>query len=669
MIRLRLRFYILTFSLTTAFGTIQAQVIDEISELQNARSLVDGRLYKFLSSPDSRTRERAVIALANIQDTNSISLLLPLLSDRDPKVRSAAAFAVGQIGTFRGAASLNLSVQHESFPACQEALVEALGKCGSRDDLRMLVSIAGTFQRDILPSVARSIARFAIRKITDSLATEFAASKIVDPLAGSAATYAFMRIADSSAGHRHLRELLLNMENSASETRMWTATILGNVKDTNASRSIVRHALEDKDWRVRVNSVRAMKNFSSVVARRLLFALLRDKDEHVELTAFSVMSAAPEKYASDSLSDQLVQILGARTMYSWRVRGEAAVLLARLLKNGSIGHIAQSLETDPMFRAKLIDALGETKSQQAIPLIQNELLDEDPRTASAAVAAYEEIVADKDSALQEEFCLHILTGLQRGDVSISYAIASALEDSSIRKSARAECIPQMVSSYEKLRSPGDAETMVEFLRFFGAMKASTAVPLLQNSLHDNNRVVAEAASNALKEITGKFYEGDVRPDSAIMKFYRPEDTLLVSRYHSALLSTSKGTIKIEFRPDAAPFTVLNFILLARRGFYDGLIFHRVVPNFVIQGGDPLGTGFGGPGYAIATEVHPDASFLEGAVGMASAGKDTEGSQFFITHCPTPHLDGRYTVVGYTRDMNVVNQIQVGDTIISVELDR
>ncbi|HTR81947.1 MAG TPA: peptidylprolyl isomerase [Bacteroidota bacterium] len=144
---------------------------------------------------------------------------------------------------------------------------------------------------------------------------------------------------------------------------------------------------------------------------------------------------------------------------------------------------------------------------------------------------------------------------------------------------------------------------------------------------------------------------------------------MVGRYHSALISTTEGTIRVHFRPDAAPFTVLNFILLVRRHFYDGLTFHRVVPNFVIQGGDPLGTGFGGPGYAIRTEVSPDALFTEGAVGMASAGKDTEGSQFFITHCPTPHLDGRYTVFGYTDDMNVVDKVQIGDHILAIELER
>jgi peptidyl-prolyl cis-trans isomerase B (cyclophilin B) len=143
--------------------------------------------------------------------------------------------------------------------------------------------------------------------------------------------------------------------------------------------------------------------------------------------------------------------------------------------------------------------------------------------------------------------------------------------------------------------------------------------------------------------------------------------LLVQRFQGAIVTTTKGSIRIKFQPEAAPFTVLNFIRLAQRSFYDGTVFHRVVPNFVIQGGDPLGTGFGGPGYAINTEIHPDAKFTTGAVGMASAGRNTEGSQFFITHCTTPHLNGGYTVFGKTDDRTVVDAVQEGDSILSVRL--
>ena len=134
------------------------------------------------------------------------------------------------------------------------------------------------------------------------------------------------------------------------------------------------------------------------------------------------------------------------------------------------------------------------------------------------------------------------------------------------------------------------------------------------------------------------------------------------------MKTEKGDICIEFFDEDAPNTVKNFRDLIQDGFYDGLTFHRVIPNFVIQGGCPNGTGTGGPGYHIPCEINTQ-KHLAGSLSMAHAGKDTGGSQFFICHSPQPHLDGLHTVFGKTSDMDVVNSIETGDTIISVSVDE
>ena len=136
----------------------------------------------------------------------------------------------------------------------------------------------------------------------------------------------------------------------------------------------------------------------------------------------------------------------------------------------------------------------------------------------------------------------------------------------------------------------------------------------------------------------------------------------------ATMKTEKGDICIEFFGEDAPNTVKNFKNLIQDGFYDGLNFHRVIPNFVIQGGCPNGTGTGGPGYHIPCEINTQ-KHLTGSLSMAHAGKDTGGSQFFICHSPQPHLDGIHTVFGKTPDIDVVNSIEPGDTIISVGVDE
>ncbi|MGD8463143.1 MAG: peptidylprolyl isomerase [Anaerolineae bacterium] len=137
--------------------------------------------------------------------------------------------------------------------------------------------------------------------------------------------------------------------------------------------------------------------------------------------------------------------------------------------------------------------------------------------------------------------------------------------------------------------------------------------------------------------------------------------------YAATIETDRGEIELELYPEHAPKTVNNFVFLAGEGFYDGVSFHRVIDNFMIQGGDPTGTGRGGPGYRFEDELRGNPLKHEtGAISMANAGPNTNGSQFFITHSPQPHLNGRHTVFGKViKGQDVVNAIQQGDVMNQV----
>ena len=149
----------------------------------------------------------------------------------------------------------------------------------------------------------------------------------------------------------------------------------------------------------------------------------------------------------------------------------------------------------------------------------------------------------------------------------------------------------------------------------------------------------------------------------------PAMTIDVNKKYSAAFNTSRGEILCELFAKDAPNTVNNFVFLAREKFYDGTVFHRVIPNFMIQGGDPTGTGSGGPGYQFADELKGNPHKHQvGSLSMANAGPNTNGSQFFITHVVTNWLDGKHTVFGKVLSgQDVVNAIQVGDELVSVTI--
>ena len=138
---------------------------------------------------------------------------------------------------------------------------------------------------------------------------------------------------------------------------------------------------------------------------------------------------------------------------------------------------------------------------------------------------------------------------------------------------------------------------------------------------------------------------------------------------NAVFDTDRGQIKVELYPDKAPLTVASFVNLARKGFYDGLNFHRVIPDFMIQGGCPKGTGTGGPGYKFEDETNNGVRHERGVLSMANAGPNTNGSQFFITHIKTDWLDGKHTVFGkVTEGLDVVDAVKQGDAIKSVRIE-
>jgi len=231
-------------------------------------------------------------------------------------------------------------------------------------------------------------------------------------------------------------------------------------------------------------------------------------------------------------------------------------------------------------------------------------------------------------------------------------------------------VPALTAAYQAAAADTTYVARAAMLSAIHSLDPAAARPLLEGALTDKDWALRVRAAELLTEAgAGAGVAERMRPatvgvdvDDAAWRA-----TIAPAFSPHAYIETEKGTIEIEMAVLDAPLTVRNFITLARKGFFDGLPVHRVVPDFVIQGGDPHGDGQGGPGYTIRDEIN-QLPYLRGTVGMALDWKDTGGSQFFITHSPAPHLDGRYTVFGHVvSGMDVVDRVVPRDRIVRVTI--
>jgi cyclophilin family peptidyl-prolyl cis-trans isomerase len=224
----------------------------------------------------------------------------------------------------------------------------------------------------------------------------------------------------------------------------------------------------------------------------------------------------------------------------------------------------------------------------------------------------------------------------------------------------------LVEIYSSFQTDETTETKTTLLSSLSVIGTDAEIPLLNSALNDNSRWVVAAAAQAIKAITGTAPKKSVPLNNRIVDLTPQFDQIKSALTKTVILKTNRGEIEIQFFEEA-PLTTYKIIELVRSNFYSGKIFHRVVPNFVAQGGDPRGDGFGGPGFLIRDEVS-SLNHERGTLGIATSGKDTGGSQFFFNLGPNYHLNGRYTVFAkIISGLEVMDKLEVGDYIISASI--
>jgi cyclophilin family peptidyl-prolyl cis-trans isomerase/HEAT repeat protein len=622
-------------------------------------------LTRLLVDRDARIRRRAALAVGRVGLADGVSPLTVLLSDVHPDVRSMAAFALGLVGDASAVQPL-ISALQDPAPTVQAGAAEALGLIGDRSAAGAL----GTLAAGVLDSGALAVPpgedadaerasavgvfRLSIYALVRLEAYDELAAAVLDADGQPRTTwwpvaYAFQRLGDPRA-LPVFRALL-----SAPQvyTRAYAVKGLAATRDQTAVAQLAP-LLSSPDRLVAIEAARALGQIGDQSATAPLITLMTTKgtDPYVRIEAAGSIAALGGEGSSDSLIDLMADPLPL-------VRGAALRGLAKSDPQGFV-FILSGLDPDRHWsvRSELATVLGTLPAETALPRLRGMLSDEDARVLPAVLGALASLKAPD----AQEVAVKQLT---HQEPVVRAAAARALAALKATGSTAA-----LAAAYRSGRSDLSYVARAAALAALAEIGGPEAATVMNEALEDPDWAIRVRAANLLRGLgASSDASARIRPAPSQLGSDRYSAPHVVNPQVSTQLyiETSRGTIQVELAVLDAPLTIENIVILARRGFYDGLTFHRVVPGFVIQTGDPEGDGEGGPGYTIRDELN-ERAYVRGTVGMALDWEDTAGSQFFITHSPQPHLDARYTVIGRViSGMDVVDQILPWDTITRIHV--
>jgi HEAT repeat protein len=598
------------------------------------------------SNVPGATRARAARALGHIGERGSVAVLASALRDPSPLVRREAAFALGLVADTSGIAPLLERLPRESDVATRTAIVTSLGNTAGSGRPRAAVS-RGLSASVLSPRHAeRGAAAFAAARLRDSSLVEplQRASRDPRPDVRWKAAYALGKIGDRGAAAA-LRKLSFDKDPMV---RAVAARAIGEVGDSGGTARL-GGLLHDASWRVRVNAAFALGALKIRREARTLLPFLADPHAHVRWQAASSLGELRDSTTAPALSKALGDS-------STGVVQAAAIALLKVQGARAVTTVAPSLDLLPGFlRGGLAEALGDVEGPAALELmLARARQTSDPAQAAGAATALSKRPEARAASLP------VLRPLL-GDADFT-VVCSAAE--AIGTLGDSTAVPALAALFARRRTPQDDDVRASAatgLASLAAANVAAAREALRPARNDPDRRVRDIASRAL----GPEPDAANPPPSPAPTLKLRATPATAARKVTAIVATERGVITLALDPALAPENVENFASLARAGYFDGISFHRVVPNFVIQSGCPRGDGWGGPGYAIPCE-YSDAPYEIGTVGMALSGKDTGGSQWFITLSPQPRLEGRYSVMGkVSAGLEVLERIMPGDRILKV----
>lgn len=662
--------------------------------------VVNNELIEMLSPPHGGARRRAIIALGRIGYPTAIPPLIDILNaernaeNRNHEIRALAAFALGEIENHYSVEALvtRINPTTESSPLVRAHSIEALGKIAANKNS------------------AAALGNYGVKLVADAIARVLpppAAQPSPDArLIAEMALTALLRIKHPSS----IEPIIAQLRSQDAEIRWQAANALARVREGIAPAvPALLPLLNDTSALVRMHAARALGVAKAGQAVDALIKLLADKDERVAVNAINALGAIADARAVESLAAMGNSILPAYRSYDRAKNGAPPQQNLLLVISTALGQIKDERAMPFLKAIRFADGkLGSSPEVEiAVARLGEAAFFDVPESVKLvagdwkATAYYAQGLGELKTERTKTILLDLLSGKTYGkpdaravpDIlnALSAAKVEGLRDILIENLKAEDVIVRTTAAtllgnlgetsdivskaleeaYKAARTDKMNDARIAILEAADKLKRPMNAQALADATRDPDYVVRLKAAEMLKqsevETTTRLQIGKAETghDKA---YWRRIAQLAESRANPvAIIHTKKGNIRIELYAQDAPMTVDNFMQLARNGFYNGLTFMRVVPNFVIQGGDPRNDMNGGPGYQIRCEINL-RQYETGTVGMALSGKDTGGSQFFITHSPQPHLDGGYTVFGQVIEgMDVVNRMARDDRIERVEI--
>ncbi len=614
-----------------ATNKFQDQTLRTIYTFQDERNTA--QLLPYLKDANPTYREAAASAFGSVQDKTAVPQLAALLEDPEAKVRQAAAYALGQTGDAVAEDLIIAVLNKETNKPARAEMFEALGKVATEKGISMLTTY-DTPDPDFQTGQAWGLYRAALRGPLPANALTKAVSFLGKGHAmpvrlAAAQTLARSGKADLSA---HFAAIQKAIEQEPEYTvRSAEASALGKVKSPESAKYLQNLAANDPDYRVRLSAIRSLKDQAGDL-NGFFRTALEDNNPHVRLTAAEVMIARNQE------SPEMLQTL-ARKQTDWRTRALLYGAALKATKDQEMLRteiISRYRKTDNIYeKGALLNALGNDINSYSF--LEKETFEaKNPVISTYGIEALGMIRKNPQfpENLKMAFAELLKKAAASSDVALIGTAATLLREPELNFKQTITDFEFLKTAQANIKLPRDVETYIE----------------LQKTI--------------------AFFEGKPAPEPPKSPAANPINWDLIQRLpkeQKVLIKTSQGDITFQLYVEEAPGTVANFVSLVEKGFYNDLNFHRVVPNFVAQGGDPRGDGWGGTDYTIRSEF-ADLHYEEGTVGLASAGKDTESCQWFITHNYVPHLDGRYTIFAKViSGMEALHKLQIGDKILKAEL--